>query len=60
MWWLQLVGVIAFAVVVGISFSAWRSQGAPSGSRAYMIGLLVVASVVLTVGAVLTAVTDPA
>jgi hypothetical protein len=49
-WWLQVVGLVAFALVLGVSFAAWRRREAPGTGRAYMIGLFVAGVLLLAVG----------
>ena len=48
-WWLRVVGVIAFAVLLGSGLVAWRRQGATAG-RAYMVALFAAGFVLLAVG----------
>jgi hypothetical protein len=50
MWWLELAGVVGFAVVLGTSFIAWRRHGTAHGRPATMGALLVGGLVVLAVG----------
>jgi hypothetical protein len=49
--WLQLVGLVAFAVVLAASFVMWRQSAAPLPGRAYTIGLFVAGALLLAVGA---------
>jgi hypothetical protein len=48
-WWLEVVGILAFATILGTGFCEWR-RSEPRGDGRYVAGLFGLGLVLLAVG----------